>query len=346
MKTTRYFGFLILLLSGLFFVQCTSEPIVGPPGMDGKDGIDGINGQNGQDGLDGTASCVACHSNSHRAPIYASYEASRHAEGLAVGYAGGRGSCSRCHSNEGYINYITGMPAVNIDNPTAISCKTCHDKHETFDFENDGQNFALRSVDPVTLIIDDTIVLDFEGTSNNCAECHQPRRTLEGNFWNYDEETGIFTVGNHFGPHYSNQATMYEGIGGAFIAGSTAYPGTGSTTHYSGSSCVDCHMAADAGDITKGQHSWHTNENSCNSCHSNGAPHMDDLDTDMETLAALLQEAGVLDDTLHAIRDAETSLTVGKALWNFIYVHDDQSHGVHNPAYTRALIKNSIEALQ
>jgi hypothetical protein len=33
-------------------------------------------------------------------------------------------------------------------------------------------------------------------------------------------------------------------------------------------------------------------------------------------------------------------------LWNYIYIsHEDESMGVHNPGYTRALLDWSIEAL-
>ena len=342
MKTTKYLGFLILLLSGLFFVQCTSDPIAGPPGMDGIDGVNGQDGVNGIDGQDGTASCVACHNNAHRAPIEASYAFSKHAEGSAVSYAGSRGSCSRCHSNEGYINYITGMPAVNIDNPTAISCMTCHDKHSTFDFENDGYDYALRSLDPVTLITDDSYVIDYGNASNNCAECHQPRRTPP-----IDDGNGMFQVtSTHWGPHHSPQVTMLEGIQGALISGSEGYPGVGSATHRTGSSCTQCHMADAVGeDYSKGLHSWHPNENSCNTCHTNGAPsEVGGLEDDLEALALLLEAVGIVHDG-HPVPGTYTILEA-EAAWNYLFVMEDQSSGVHNPAYARALIKNSIEALQ
>lgn len=342
MKTTRYFGFLILLLSGLLFVQCTSDPIAGPPGMDGINGIDGQDGQDGQNGVDGTASCVACHNNSHREPIDMSYAYSAHAEGGAVGYAGSRGSCSRCHSNEGYVNYITGMPAVDIEKPTAISCMTCHDKHSTFDFENDGHDYALRSFDPVTLITDATVVIDYGNTSNNCAECHQPRRTPP-----IDDGAGMFEVtSTHWGPHHSPQVTMLEGIQGALIAGSEGYPGVGSATHRTGSSCIECHMSDAVGDdYSAGLHSMHTNENSCNECHTSTIPtEVGGLTEDLETLAALLETVGIVHDG-HPVKGTYT-IKEAEAAWNYLFVMEDQSEGVHNPAYAKALIKNSIEALQ
>ena len=199
MKNSLVLSFLMILTSSLLFVSCTSDPI---PGMDGADGIDGIDGVDGVDGADTSAeSCIACHSNTFRDPIYAAYETSFHSKGLtegAVNYAGPRASCARCHSNEGFVDFITngfvnpggyyGMnePELVIDdngtpdddsddfpelddrglptfsnNPepfvTAVTCTTCHDTHKSFDFENDGNDLALRALDPVTLITDGTV---------------------------------------------------------------------------------------------------------------------------------------------------------------------------------------------
>ena len=49
MKNLKLFSFLVLLASGLLFVQCTSdiETVQGPPGLDGVDGADGQDGQDG-----------------------------------------------------------------------------------------------------------------------------------------------------------------------------------------------------------------------------------------------------------------------------------------------------------
>jgi hypothetical protein len=223
MKNLRLIGFLMMLASSALFVNCTSDPIPGPEGTSGIDGIDGLDGLDGIDGLDSTADCRSCHSNEHRDPIKASYALSGHAnqtimyngEDLAT-YAGGgsnRTSCTRCHSNEGYVNYITGKTAVAIENPTSISCNTCHDSHSSFDFENDGNDYALRTLAPVQLIVDGNIFIDganesdVMGTSNTCITCHQPRHSgpvaTEGKYMN----TSPYWV-----PHYGAQSTMLEVI--------------------------------------------------------------------------------------------------------------------------------------
>jgi hypothetical protein len=303
----------------------------------------------GADGVDGTASCVACHSNTHRDPINNAYAISGHAIGDTFA-RGTSGSCAACHSNEGFIDFVD-LGAANEDgyeNPTVISCVTCHDKHGSFDFENDGQDFALRTFAPVPLrLIDPDYVIDHGDKSNTCINCHQPRSSEP-----FDDGSGLFEItSTRFGPHHSPQSTMLEGLGGAQIAGSLSYPAIGSATHRSSSSCVQCHM----GETTDGNDGSHTNyatENSCTSCHTSGVPSgLAGLEADMTTLRNLLASVVSQDGTVIGIivddRSQEGIFTIAEAqaAWNYMTITEDQSNGVHNPAYTKALVKNSIEAL-
>lgn len=343
MKNLKLMGSLIIIASSLMFIQCTSDPIKGEQGIAGIDGVDGVNGI---DGVDGTASCVACHSDTHRDPIHATYELSGHAEGGAVSYAGGRDSCSRCHSNEGYINYITGQPAVAIENPTAISCTTCHSSHETFDFENDGADYALRNTQPVTLTLTDNYVIDYENNSNGCVDCHQPRSMAP-----VDDGTGEYLQANsRFYPHYGGQSTMLEGIQGSFIAGtSTAYPGVGSAAHRTGASCTTCHMGDSTEDST-GMHTFKASfsASACTTCHGASVPtEVTGLAANMADLHDALLALGLIDDAGSTIVQTEViPFKQAQALWNYKTVEEDHSHGVHNPKYATALIKNALEAVQ
>ena len=68
----------------------------------------------------------------------------------------------------------------------------------------------------------------------------------------------------------------------------------------------------------------------------------------MDDLAALLATAGALDvtDPEHPEPVEGTfSADVAGALWNYMFVEEDQSHGIHNPQYAKALLTNSVEAL-
>jgi len=160
---------------------------------------------------------------------------------------------------------------------------------------------------------------------------------------------------------------MLEGILGAEIPGDEAYDSPGSAAHRSGSSCVQCHMG-DATAADEGGHSWAPVEAVCIQCHPSGAPEgLTGFDADMATLLALLQsvegEGFDEDDEGNIIPNGETvtgiiqedgstsnsgifSDVAAMAAWNYKTALEDQSQGIHNPNYTRALLKNSIEALQ
>ena len=103
MKKIKLLLSLLVLSLGLVLTNCTSDDPIYVAGEDGIDGVDGI------DGADGSALvCIECHSNTHREPIYNSYELSFHSKGVtegAVEYAGARASCAQCHSHEGFTDF-------------------------------------------------------------------------------------------------------------------------------------------------------------------------------------------------------------------------------------------------
>lgn len=338
----------MILASSLMFIQCTSDPIEGPQGIAGVDGYEGVDGVDGADGATGTATCVACHSESHRTPIEESFKLSDHAVGATVAYAGGRASCSRCHSSEGYVNFITGKPAVDIATPSAISCTTCHNKHSTFDFENDGYDYALRNLSPVTLdLTDATYVIDYSNASNNCVSCHQPRSKAPVD----TDNDGLYLQTNsRFYPHYGGQSTMLEGIQGAVIAnGSTVMPAVGSAGHRTGASCTTCHMGTST-DGLAGSHTFKASFSSaaCKVCHTTTVPtEVTGLAADMATLHTKLVALGLIkEDGSTIVQTTQIPFKTAQALWNYKTVEEDHSHGVHNPKYATALIKNALEAVQ
>ena len=351
----------MILASSLLFIQCTSDTITGPQGTAGIDGIDGLDGINGTDGINGVdgagaASCIACHSDSHRDGIESSYAMSGHAnqtimyDGSTLAEYGNRTYCAECHTNEGYIEFQeTGAVAAEFANPTAISCTTCHDSHSTFDFENDGYDYALRNFDPVPLRkVNADYVIDYGDKSNACITCHQPRTIPKLDADEAGVEDGFINVPNRYGPHYGAQSILLEGIYGAEIAGSIVYPDAVSSAHRNGASCVSCHMGEPNED--DGQHTMNPTLNACVTCHGDGAEALmtnlqAEIDGYMTELEGLFETKGILVDG-SLVYDVDYPTVVADAYWNYRFVYYDHSHGVHNPAYTRALLKNSIEALQ
>ena len=166
---------------------------------------------------------------------------------------------------------------------------------------------------------------------------------------------------------------MLEGILGAEIAGAEAYPARASATHRTESSCVNCHMG-ESNDPEIGGHSWNPVEETCIQCHGAVPGEANGFSADMATLLAILttvegqavqlDEEGdpVLDENgdLIPIEGTVTGLLLENgrsnygvfsdvaaiAAWNYKSALEDQSRGIHNPGYTKALLKNSIEALQ
>jgi hypothetical protein len=105
-------------------------------------------------------------------------------------------------------------------------------------------------------------------------------------------------------------------------------------------------------DGNDGEHSIFATSNSCVVCHTEGVPsEVSGLAADLATLEAILGAVVSQDGTvIGIIHDGHPQLGVftileAQAAWNYLTVVEDQSNGVHNPAYTKALIRNSIEAL-
>lgn len=357
MKNSKTIVYLMLVALSFLFIQCTSE-YTAIPGPAGLAGINGLDGTDGIAGTDAEATCVACHSNTHREPINGSFDLSKHGTGTAFGYAGSRGGddptnrCAQCHGEQGYLDYIN-LGEANEDgyeNPSPISCTTCHDQHSTFDFENDGFDFALRTFDPVTLVLDPTYTIDFGNTSNNCITCHQPRSSYPVPA---DDGTGLYEItSDRFGPHHGPQSTMLEGILGANVPGAEGYPGIAQHPHRKFSSCTQCHMAP-SDNIEEGLHSWNINiatSNACTTCHPDGAnDQLEGFDTDIATLKQKLYDIGILTDLNGDPNRSvlgEYSVKQAQAAWNYMTLIEDRSKGVHNPDYTKALLQNSIEALE
>jgi hypothetical protein len=283
------------------------------------------------------------------------WENSMHGSGNAMRSSG---SCARCHTTEGYVEEITGE-----DNTSgvynAVGCFACHDPHENGDFE-------IRAIAAVTL--ENGATYD-QGVSNNCAYCHQSRR---------DVETYVVAgkeMSNHFGPHHSNQADMMLGENAYEYDGydyENSWHATGMTN-----GCVTCHFdASDA--YNMGGHTFEMataddeNTDACNidGCHVNDLEIDDfdremammDFDNDADSTEGVQTEVGDLMDELRAALVAAGLLeyiaeddaweptddlvvpnadTLG-AVYNWAFVHEDQSHGIHNTLYAVALLQSSI----
>ncbi len=118
--------------------------------------------------------CLKCHGPEPEYPVRGVRALSLTSGHKAIGnasYANGSG-CQKCHTNEGFIKYAkTGKvdPKAFIPNPSEIGCFTCHAPHVRGDF-------SLRKADKVNLANGATFD---KGKANLCANCHQARRSAK-----------------------------------------------------------------------------------------------------------------------------------------------------------------------
>jgi len=305
--------------------------------------------------------CFTCHSDEdiRLAAARKQYENSIHGSAENSNrnrlYSPNYATCERCHTHEGFIAQVTGVPADG-DVFTAISCFTCHAPHSNGDLRR-------RVEGPITLA--NGAIFD-RGKANVCAQCHQSRRNASTT-----AVAGVRLSGS-WGPHLSNQGDMLIGENAYEFASYTytkSWHSTGATN-----GCVSCHMSASLHESVGG-HSWNMrneergfqNRSGCNvtGCHDSAPvtdldrPAADDFDWDGTTEGAQSEIQGLL-DSLHTLLVAANLLTPegspvngrvvstadsAGALYNFRFVEEDRSKGVHNTDYAVGLLRSSINFL-
>ncbi|MDP2888547.1 MAG: hypothetical protein Q8P34_06205 [Bacteroidota bacterium] len=339
---------LALLASVIMFTapSCVKEGPMGPAGDNGTDGT------NGTDGAAGSVTCLACHSGTNMAKKASEFAMSAHSSGaIAVDYAGGRAGCARCHSHEGFVQFVElGINDLPVANPSAWECSTCHGIHETFE----GVDYALRINAPVVPVAAANGVMDLKGSNNLCGTCHQSRSAEPGT----DKPGANYTMSVRTYPHYSAQSNVVFGNGFAEIPGSVAYPTKGTSAHLTmtGGSCVGCHMGTFT--AKQGGHSYIPSLKACNDCHG-GTPgtnyNYGGIQTDtqgkLDQLRDKLLALGVITKTTvdgvdsYSPKAGSVPMVQAQAVYNYFGIKYDRSLGVHNPKYVKALLVNTLEAL-
>jgi hypothetical protein len=213
---------------------------------------------------------------------------------------------------------------------THQDCRTCHQVHMTYT----GEDWALTTTDPVTLFAFEDTTFD-GGEGNLCAVCHQPRRIMEATDGVVDWSS------THYGPHHGPQSAMLLGIGGAGeVEGSPS-----SHITMIEDTCVACHLGESA------NHAFEPQISACQGCHADIEEFdFSGLQTEvvekLEVLAGLLVAKGMWDAETNEPVVGEYPEAEAAAMWNYVLIHhEDESEGIHNPTYTRALLDWSIAAL-
>jgi len=308
--------------------------------------------------------CGVCHDDDHYHVYPAQWRVAGHSN-IPPYPAGTRTTCQGCHNGAQFVQFVKGEP-ITQQPPVDITCAVCHDPHKSFGDTQEGDNerYQIRTVEAT--LANEQVVAD-GGTGKLCMNCHQNRRNAA---------TYTNKPAGHYGPHYAPQADML--IGTNAVTFGKVLP---TSPHLAATSnaCVDCHMYeegshgehdADHDLTTAGMHSFSMvskkgmdNVAACKDCHGdvgttfdekmfymNGMADHDGDGTDeglqeevhglMDILGGLLPDA----DT-HADVDSTWTVTELKAAFNHRLVYYDHSYGIHNPAFTVALLKVSIQAL-
>jgi uncharacterized protein YraI len=337
MSTKKILLITVVLLAAAFVLAACAGPAgsVGPAGPQGATGPSGPKGDTGTLPSAADLTCTGCHNDTSLITGKEStYSLSVHATGIAYAYAGGRSTCAGCHSGDGFSARIAAG-VTNPDeftdispNPTRPDCRTCHKIHTTYTKDD----FALETTAPVPLYALKGVNYD-GGMGNLCANCHQARRLVPA-----AEADGTIKVDStHWGAHHGPEAELLTGTGGAGDVVGTPGP------HYTTvkDTCITCHMGGE-----NVNHTFTPQVAYCVSCHADAKSFdvngkVTEFDTKLEELKAALTKAGLLDKT-GTIVVGSYPAAQANSLWNYLFLEEDKSHGVHNMPYADALLDAAL----
>ncbi len=373
MRKINLFYFITAIVFGLALTisSCTKEGPAGPAGANGTNGTNGVDGSDGTPGVDANTHCLTCHTAQMMGDIDAAFAETKHAIGGSWA-RGNSASCGRCHSHDGFVEFARSGEEIAAAVSTPVACGTCHADHASLE---EDMTAPMRAVGPVVAVVDGETIFE-HGMGNLCATCHQARRdgdsydgltepeTFTRTFTGDDIEvyttaafgpagyselngtgdtltvvfdvplTHVYVNSTHAGPHHGPEANMFAGISG--------YPANGivfDRDHHT--DCAGCHLGNEA--IGYG-HSFAPDIAACNECHGEAV----DLEGMQADVTARMTAIGMKLAEIHAIHFDEeftphpmySSLPRAQfqAFWNFMYIFEDKSAGVHNPDFTEQML--------
>jgi hypothetical protein len=279
-------------------------------------------------------------------------------------------SCKHCHASPGFVDvndpgvdYYGTKVVTRGTRYEGISCAACHDPHT-----KGMSDYQLRNLTSATF--SNGVTVTKGGTGLLCMRCHHDRNAATNLVKSVGQSTSVTK------PHYGVQGDLMLGMNGVEFG--LDLP---SSRHWDvvENSCVGCHMqAAPAGMDTNalnrvGGHTWtikwaSTNTTSevyltdaCVGCHGavtnfnfggedydqNGS--VDGVQTEITNmlvrLAKLLSPYTGAAPTTNGISTNNVDFNKRAAYYNYYFVSQDGSKGVHNPKYAAALLRTSIDAL-
>ena len=305
--------------------------------------------------------CAYCHDEGTHHFFPTQYNASVHANPTTLD-EGSRTSCAPCHSGSGFVQWIKGGKNALTKAPAEekISCAVCHDPHDATNL------YQLRTL---TATLANGVTISNIGTGALCMNCHQARREAVSYTDDY-----LNNLSSHYGPHHGPQGDMIAGTNA--INFGWKFPTSPHMQAAEG--CIACHMAtaganADGSIQQFGSHSLNMvdpatgNDNvaACAPCHGTIGTHFSDkkfyvngnadLDKDgvanglqieiqgmLDSLAMYLPPVGQLDVS---VNDSSVTLLQAQAAFNYFFVEEDRSLGIHNPQYAYSILAVTLQKL-
>lgn len=309
-----------------------------------------------------SGACAACHDAPTHHIKNGEWNNSRHAIVTRDPSGKGRESCVGCHTGNGFVDKVNGVAVPDVTY-TPVACQTCHEAHgQTIP---DTATHLVRKIDSVKLA--DGTQITTGGNGKLCMNCHMARQNAA--------VYATTTVGSaRFGPHHGPQADMLAGANG-FTYGQKI-PSSGHKNVVD-DTCVTCHMqsiaATDKVFTHAGGHTFAMSYTAadgktttevvaaCQGCHGNEVTTFNiariDYDNDgvvegvqtevqhlLDQLSALLPPDAKTKDALKI--DATWTKPQLQGAYNWLFVKEDKSLGIHNTAYAVGLLKASIADLK
>ncbi len=275
-----------------------------------------------------------------------------------------RDGCVFCHSGQGFAQGT--KKKADVREPLPITCVACHS------VENHGKVPAyVRKYGRITL--PDKVTIANAGTGAVCMACHNSRRDV----------TNANILIEKRAPHGSTQADMLKGSGAFEIEGYRYSNSVHSTIENGCVTCHMAPPQTGVAKVV-GSHTFKVssekiqNTNACVGCHRSvevfNRPALGDFDGD-KTIEAVQDEVnGLLEVVKKAVEDridGGKGGTMGEshgrvafkgkdgkklkpeaipdaqyiAAYNYFFVHNDKSHGIHNTAYAVQLLQSSYQNL-
>jgi nitrate/TMAO reductase-like tetraheme cytochrome c subunit len=306
--------------------------------------------------------CGNCHNDVHH-PTFDEWSSSLHATVTAVpaaDFAAGTllSTCGVCHSGDyrklAFIEGETSIPAdllkgVPVDQMNAVTCAICHDPHQVTGNNAPtapaGEDFQLRYPQIKSVVASNTIADNSNAALFNiCGQCHHSR--------------GVVWTATTRGPHNSVQSNVYVGEMPIPAGTNPLVPNTNTVHRFVPEQCSTCHMYNNESEGTEATlvssgHSFQVNLAACVAvgCH----PSQDEVTADKTNLQTFVQNglnsvAARLGDPATWQYSAEGGPPEGptgqgaipdaikQVRFEYDYVSNDGSLGVHNPEYVRLIL--------